>query len=486
MRFIDDKQTRRKEAARSEVAGLLVVNGQLSVRWADLRWGPLPTRALSPQAVRSPNLGRLDLGPRPLPRPKTHNASRKQSGVTARALQDQRFTPPPAAGGLEPGGPLLDAAAPHTFHMNIILPRRDLLLLIARCCPAGGAAAARPLKPLFTTAAAQLYAESVVDGLKALCALWLADADPAEREFCEVSGVRGAEQLRAFFDCPVISTMYHHNLGADDDTLLLPGTQERPSKSLGKVRPAPAASLTHSRAHIAWMVEAPVQPALPLISCCSPASCSARVPVVMLAWRCTWRCAHAVQNAAQGWLFGTHRPEATLHAATWRLSRGALLILDDTAPVWRECDQPLLLLIRRAPPLRELPSLDGLAYLAQLADRYCGGDCAENAQGRVVRSRTSELDRASARLHNVVEYLRGGHAPDDADVLLRLSAHEWSRLREVERGAALAREWWRAREAALQGDLARRQKRVAELEAEVAALKRLRPGQAAVGAAVLS
>lgn len=120
--------------------------------------------------------------------------------------------------------------------MNIILPRRDLLLLIARCCPAGGAAAARPLKPLFTTAAAQLYAESVVDGLKALCALWLAEPDPADRQFCEQSGVRGAEQLAAFFDCPVISTMYHHNLGPDDDTLLLPGTQERPSKALGKVR----------------------------------------------------------------------------------------------------------------------------------------------------------------------------------------------------------------------------------------------------------
>lgn len=154
--------------------------------------------------------------------------------------------------------------------------------------------------------------------------------------------------------------------------------------------------------------------------------------------------------------------------------------------MWRECDQPLLLLIRRAPALRELPSVDGLTYLSQLADRFNGGDCKEDSRGQVVRNRTSELDRASARMHNVVEYARGGHAPDEVDALLRLSVHEWSRLREAQRDAQLSREWWRGRELALQGELARRQKRVAELEAEVAALKRLRAGQPNLGTAVLS
>lgn len=141
--------------------------------------------------------------------------------------------------------------------MNIIIPRRDVLLLIGRCCglaaprapktaaASGGEIAkdAQPppprliesYKPIFTTAAAQLYAGSVVKGLEALCVAWMRSGDPKEREFCEMCGLRDVRQVRAFFSRPVISTMFHTNLGPDDMSAMLPATQDRPSKSLGKV-----------------------------------------------------------------------------------------------------------------------------------------------------------------------------------------------------------------------------------------------------------
>jgi hypothetical protein len=119
--------------------------------------------------------------------------------------------------------------------MNIIIPRRDLLSLIGRCCAADPTLGSA-LKPLFTTAGAQLYAESVVDGLRALCQAWLTGPNESDRNQCRRAGVQSPAQLRAFFNCPVISMMYQHFLGPDDDTVLLPGLQDRPGKSLGKVR----------------------------------------------------------------------------------------------------------------------------------------------------------------------------------------------------------------------------------------------------------
>jgi hypothetical protein len=158
-------------------------------------------------------------------------------------MQEQSFKPP-AHGSFQPGGPHLNAPAPSTFHIHIIIPRRDLLSLIGFCCPKHPAQGG-PLKPLFTTAAAQLYAEAVVDGLCALCQAWLTGPNERDKRRCQRAGVHSAEQLRSFFDCPVISMMYQHLLGPDDDTVLLPGLQDRPTKSLGKVQCRPSSSSLH-------------------------------------------------------------------------------------------------------------------------------------------------------------------------------------------------------------------------------------------------
>jgi hypothetical protein len=174
-------------------------------------------------------------------------------------VQDQRFQQPAAnTEAFLPGLQLLDSPSPFTFHMNIIIPRRDLLLLISRCCGLdpllhsprlcsdSQTCVTHPYKALFTTAAAQLYAESVVSGLQALCLSWMSSQDPAEREFCAKSGLKDPQQVRGFFSRPVISTMFHTNLGPDDATVLFPASQDRPVKSLGKV----CCSARHSHWHL--------------------------------------------------------------------------------------------------------------------------------------------------------------------------------------------------------------------------------------------
>jgi hypothetical protein len=177
------------------------------------------------------------------------------SAILGGRVQEQRFKRPGTGSqGFQLGGPLLNAPAASIYHMSIIVPRRDLLCLIGECCPADPMLPSGiPFKPLFTTAGAQLYAESVVNGLRALLQLWLTGGNVSHRQQCERAGVHSHSQLRAFFDCPVISMAHHHYIGPDDDTVLLPGLQDRPIKSLGKVQsPGPCfvkASWLTQRAH---------------------------------------------------------------------------------------------------------------------------------------------------------------------------------------------------------------------------------------------
>ena len=65
----------------------------------------------------------------------------------------------------------------------------------------------------------------------------------------------------------------------------------------------------------------------------------------------------------QAVLFGAAHPNATLRPRSWQLSRQGIVILDDTAPVWRDCDVGLLLLVARAPPPRELGDISCFDYL---------------------------------------------------------------------------------------------------------------------------
>ena len=360
--------------------------------------------------------------------------------------QDQRFQQPKGdAPAFPPGQPLLDGASEHTFHMNIILPRRDVLQLIARCCPLssrhGAPSAAEPagvvpaIKPLFTTAAAQLYAESVIAGMRALCLDWLNSSDPDARRACEEAGVRRAEQIADFFSRPVVSTMFHTNLGPDDATVLLPATQDRPVKSLGKVRSA----------------------------CC--------------ALRCLWPAGRCVLMAhlfsgLQALLFGAHHTQATLHALSWRLTRRSVAILDDTIPVWRRLEHALLVFIRRAPSARELGGVSAFQHLQMLTDRNNGGDCSLTSNGTVLPDTHSQLDLASSQLACMLEMRRSLRAPDELDILLKMSQFYWSKLvdyeqrvyRDVQR---LTQDVERA-----QAELQDKNKRIFELECQLHPSKR--------------
>jgi hypothetical protein len=178
----------------------------------------------------------------------------------------------------------------------------------------------------------------------------------------------------------------------------------------------------------------------------------------------------------QAWLFGTHHPRGTLHSVSWDLSRTGLIILDDTFPVWRECDRPLLLLISRAPTLREFPALDGFQYLANLVDSAMGGDCAQADDGSVVPDTHSQLWRAARRLQLIVEYARSTHAPDDLAVLLGLSLVEWGWLAEVERRAELDVRHLSGQLRAREAQINKLHMKCAVLEAEMRKVKRVRMG----------
>jgi hypothetical protein len=180
----------------------------------------------------------------------------------------------------------------------------------------------------------------------------------------------------------------------------------------------------------------------------------------------------------QATLFGTLHPRATLHALSWRLSNTAAVILDDTIQVWRDCDQPLLLLIRRAPSQRELGGISSFQYLKLLADRYNGGDCSAERDGGAIRpDMRSQLDAASNRLLSVIDHRRSQFAPDEVSVLLQLSHIQWGKLLEQERLGQLETAHWRARCAAAQREADASKKRVVDLEAEAARLKRKRGGE---------
>ena len=183
----------------------------------------------------------------------------------------------------------------------------------------------------------------------------------------------------------------------------------------------------------------------------------------------------------QALLFGATHPRATLHALSWRLSLTGFVILDDTVPVWRECDQRLLLLVQRAPSQRDLGNISSFKYLALLADRYNGGDCRE-VGGRIQPDMRSQLDASSSRLQSVIENRRSQFAPDDVSVLLHLSHLQWSKLLEQERMAQLECEHWRARYSKANKELDNRNKRIAELEAEVQQLKRRKNGESGTAA----
>jgi hypothetical protein len=173
-------------------------------------------------------------------------------------------------------------------------------------------------------------------------------------------------------------------------------------------------------------------------------------------------------------LFGAHHPSATLFNVSWNLSNSGIVILDDTVPVWRDSDRSLLLLVRRAPALRDLTGISSFHYLRLLADRYNGGDCSVDSTGMVQVDMRSQLDAASHRLLNIMEYQRSKFAPDQLDVLLQLSLIHWSKLLEQERIGQLECEHWRARWGHAQGEVDSRNKRIAELEAEVLQLKKRR------------
>ena len=177
-----------------------------------------------------------------------------------------------------------------------------------------------------------------------------------------------------------------------------------------------------------------------------------------------WLCMQAL-------LFGATHPRATLHALSWRLTASAVVILDDTAPVWRECDQQLLLLVQRAPSQRELGNIDSFRYLRLLTDRYNGGDCS-HVNGEVRPDLRSQLDTASGRLMNVIENRRSMFAPDDVSVLLPWSHTQWSKLLELERTGQLECEHLRQRMLRAHHEVEARNKRITELEAEVSLLKR--------------
>lgn len=179
----------------------------------------------------------------------------------------------------------------------------------------------------------------------------------------------------------------------------------------------------------------------------------------------------------QALLFGATHPRATLHALSWRLSASAVVILDDTSPVWRECDQQLLLLISRAPTQRDLGNIDSFRYLRQLTDRYNGGDCSL-VHGEIRPDLRSQLDAASGRLMNVIENRRSMYAPDDVSVLLPWSHVQWSKLLELERTSQHECEHLRQRMMRAHREVDAKNKRIAELEAELLLLKRQRAADA--------
>jgi hypothetical protein len=179
----------------------------------------------------------------------------------------------------------------------------------------------------------------------------------------------------------------------------------------------------------------------------------------------------------QAWLFGTHPRGGTLHSVSWDLSRMGIIILDDTFPVWRKWDHPLLLLISRAPTIREFPALDGFQYLANLVDSALGGDCVQAENGSVVPNVRSQLSGATRRLQLIVEYARSQHAPDDLAVLLPLSIVESTRLAEVERRSELDVQHLLGLLGARDGELSKLRKAYAQLEKEMREIKRTRTGQ---------
>eukprot|EP00892_Ulva_mutabilis_P004063 jgi/Ulvmu1/2028/UM120_0024.1 len=124
---------------------------------------------------------------------------------------DQTFKPPPANDqAFLPGSPYIDEPKAKQLHMNVILPRRDLVALMKACCPLipGTSNCFINYKAVFTTAATQTYADLVILGLCELTRSWVQyDHDfRKELQYCQVT---------AFFNGPVLSMAHGRNLGPD-------------------------------------------------------------------------------------------------------------------------------------------------------------------------------------------------------------------------------------------------------------------------------
>lgn len=162
----------------------------------------------------------------------------------------------------------------------------------------------------------------------------------------------------------------------------------------------------------------------------------------------------------QALLFGPQHEKASLHALSWRLASRCTVILDDTVFVWAPREQQLLLPVKRAATLRDLPSLTGIEYLSLLADRRNGGDCSMTENG-IQTDQKSQLFDATEQLVCMLDMRRNSLPPDDLTILRRQALFEWSKL-------SYYQQKWYHDQQQLISQLRAKDKKIAELQAELA------------------
>ena len=161
----------------------------------------------------------------------------------------------------------------------------------------------------------------------------------------------------------------------------------------------------------------------------------------------------------QALLFGPQHERATLGELSWRLASRCAIILDDTVFVWDAREQQLLIPVKRAATLRDLPSLNGIEYLALLADRRNGGDCSMTENG-IQTDAKSQLFEGTEQLLCMLEMRRNLLPPDDLTILRRFAQFQWSKLHYYQQ------KWWRDQQQ-LFSQLRAKDKKIAELQAEL-------------------